>query len=125
MKTSRVIGSSFRAMNRNKLRTFFMMLGTLIGVTALTVVMALGQGTQQAVLTGIQRMFSGSTILLRTGSGMMNGGPYGSGPETTLVVEHSRRHQPPRELGPLRLAWSRRYGDTQVSFYRAGSGGAR
>jgi len=87
MKTSRVIGSSLRTMNRNKLRTFFMMLGTLIGVTALTVVMALGQGTQDAVLTGIQRMFSGSTILLNAGSGMMDGGPHGAGPETTLVPE--------------------------------------
>jgi ABC-type lipoprotein release transport system permease subunit len=87
MKTSRVIGSSLRAMNRNKLRTFFMMLGTLIGVTALTVVMALGQGTQDAVLTGIQRMFSGSTILLNSGSGMREGGPHGAGPETTLVPE--------------------------------------
>lgn len=85
MKTSRVIGSSLRAMNRNKLRTFFMMLGTLIGVTALTVVMALAQGTQDQVLHGIERMFSGSTILLNAGSGMMEGGPHGAGPATTLV----------------------------------------
>ena len=85
MKTGRVIGSSLRAMNRNKLRTFFMMLGTLIGVTALTVVMALGQGTQNAVLEGFQRMFSGSTILLNAGSGMMEDGPHGPGPATTLV----------------------------------------
>ncbi len=85
MKTSRVIGSSLRSMNRNKLRTFFMMLGTLIGVTALTVVMALGQATQGEVLHGIERMFSGSTILLNAGSGMMEGGPHGPGPATTLV----------------------------------------
>ena len=87
MKTSRVIGSSLRAMNRNRLRTFFMMLGTLIGVTALTVVMALGQGTRDAVLHGIERMFSGSTILLNAGSGMMEGGPHGPGPATTLVPD--------------------------------------
>jgi putative ABC transport system permease protein len=72
-------------MNRNKLRTFFMMLGTLIGVTALTVVMALGQGTQDEVLHGIERMFSGSTILLNAGSGMMEDGPHGAGPATTLI----------------------------------------
>ena len=65
MKTSRVIGSSLRALSRHKLRTFFMMLGTLIGVTALTVVVALGQGTQQAVLDHFQRMFSGSRIRLQ------------------------------------------------------------
>jgi putative ABC transport system permease protein len=85
MKTSRVISSSLRAMNRNKLRTFFMMLGTLIGVTALTVVMALGRGTQDAVMSQIERFFSGSSIILNAGSGMMGGGPHASGPTTTLV----------------------------------------
>jgi 16S rRNA (guanine966-N2)-methyltransferase len=39
-------------------------------------------------------------------------------PGATLVVEHSRRRQPPEELGPMRAAWSRRYGDTQVTIYR-------
>jgi len=40
------------------------------------------------------------------------------GPETTLVLEHSSRREPPTELGPLPLAWCRRYGDTQVAIYR-------
>jgi 16S rRNA (guanine966-N2)-methyltransferase len=40
------------------------------------------------------------------------------GTETMLVLEHSARREPPPELGPLPLAWSRRYGDTQVSIYR-------
>jgi putative ABC transport system permease protein len=87
MKTSRVISSSLRMMSRNKLRTSFMMLGTVIGVTALTVVMALGRGTQDAVLSQIERMFSGSAIILFAGSGMIGGGPQGSGPPTTLVPE--------------------------------------
>jgi 16S rRNA (guanine966-N2)-methyltransferase len=38
--------------------------------------------------------------------------------ETTLVLEHSARREPPEQLGPLPLAWTRRYGDTQVSVYR-------
>ncbi len=87
MKTSRVIGSTMRMMNRNKLRTFFMMLGTVIGVTALTVVMVMGRGTQDEVLRGIQRMFSGSAIFLMAGSGMLERGPHGSGPATTLVPD--------------------------------------
>ena len=87
MKTSRVISSSLRMMSRNKLRTFFMMLGTVIGVTALTVVMALGRGTQDAVMSRMERMFSGSAIILFAGSGMIGGGPQGSGPTTTLVPE--------------------------------------
>jgi len=40
------------------------------------------------------------------------------GPGATLVLEHSRRRQAPEEFGALKLAWSRRYGDTQVSIYR-------
>jgi len=40
------------------------------------------------------------------------------GPGATLVLEHSRRRQAPEELGALKLVWSRRYGDTQVSIYR-------
>ncbi len=87
MKTSRLIGSSLRAMSRSKLRTFFMMLGTLIGVTALTVVMALGRGTQAGLMRSIERLFSGSTILLNAGSGMRPGGPHGSGPTTTLLPD--------------------------------------
>lgn len=39
-------------------------------------------------------------------------------PRTALVLEHSRRREPPAALGSLRLAWSRRYGDTRVSIYR-------
>lgn len=111
MKTTRVIGSSLRAMNRNKLRTFFMMLGTLIGVTALTVVMALGQGTQDEVLHGIERMFSGSTILLNAGSGMVEDGPHGAGPATTLIpadIEAIEAEIPSIEMAdPIQnLGWS-------------------
>jgi putative ABC transport system permease protein len=85
MKTARVIGSSLRAMNRNRLRTFFMMLGTFIGVTSLTVIMAMGRGTQDEVLRHIERMFAGSAVLLNAGSGMREDGPHGPGPATTLV----------------------------------------
>jgi putative ABC transport system permease protein len=69
------------------MRTFFMTLGTLIGVTALTVVVAYGRGTQEAVLENISRMFSGSTIMLSAGGGGMMGGPHSSGPTTTLTLE--------------------------------------
>jgi len=87
MKTRYMIAASFRSMRRNGLRTFFMMVGTLIGVAALTIVMALGRGTQRAVLSGIERMFSGSTILLSAGSGMMGGDPRSGGPTTTLTLD--------------------------------------
>jgi 16S rRNA (guanine966-N2)-methyltransferase len=40
-------------------------------------------------------------------------------PGATLVLEHSSRRAAPETLGPLPLAWRRRYGDTEVSIYRA------
>lgn len=86
MKTRYMMAASVRSMRRNGLRTFFMMVGTLIGVAALTIVMALGRGTERAVLSGIERLFSGSTILLSAGSGMMGGDPRSGGPTTTLTL---------------------------------------
>jgi 16S rRNA (guanine966-N2)-methyltransferase len=38
-------------------------------------------------------------------------------PQATLVLEHSSRDAPPEALGSLQLDWTRRYGDTQVSWY--------
>ena len=84
MKTNRVMSSSLRALKRNKLRTFFMMLGTLIGVTALTVVVALGQGAQQEVLDHFQRMFSGSQIRLQAIAESQHG--VNTSTSTTLTI---------------------------------------
>ncbi|MEX0786090.1 MAG: 16S rRNA (guanine(966)-N(2))-methyltransferase RsmD [Dehalococcoidia bacterium] len=40
------------------------------------------------------------------------------GVASTLVFEHSSRREAPGAIGPLGLAWSRKYGDTQLSIYR-------
>lgn len=47
--------------------------------------------------------------------GIAAAGLLGAG--AILVWEHSSRREAPRELGPLLLVRSRRYGDTQVSMY--------
>jgi putative ABC transport system permease protein len=62
-----------------------MMLGTLIGVTALTVVVAYGRGTEEAVIDNFSRWFGGSTVLLSSGGASM-GGPHGA-PTNTLKLE--------------------------------------
>jgi putative ABC transport system permease protein len=74
-------------MGRHRLRTFFMMLGTFVGVLSLTVVLAIGQGTRDAVMGNMERMFSGNSILLSAGGGGMMGGPGADGPTTTLTEE--------------------------------------
>jgi putative ABC transport system permease protein len=87
MKTQRLIRHGLKDMGRHRLRTFFMMLGTFVGVLALTVVMAIGQGTRDAVMGNMERMFAGNSILLSAGGGGMMGGGGGDGPTTTLTEE--------------------------------------
>lgn len=87
MKTRRVIRYGLRGLGRHRLRTFFMMLGTFVGVLALTLVVAIGQGTRDSVMGNIERMFAGNSILLSAGGGGMMGGPRADGPTTTLVME--------------------------------------
>ncbi len=87
MKTQRIIRYGLRDLGRHRLRTFFMMLGTFVGVLALTLVVAIGQGTRDSVMGNIERMFGGNSILLSAGGGGMMGGPRGAGPTTTLVME--------------------------------------
>ena len=87
MKTQRLIRHGLKDMGRHRLRTFFMMLGTFVGVLALTVVMAIGQGTREAMTENMERMFAGNSILLSAGGGGMMGGPGADGPTTTLTEE--------------------------------------
>ena len=87
MKTQRIIRYGLRDLGRHRLRTFFMMLGTFVGVLALTLVVAIGQGTRDSVMGNIERMFAGNSILLSAGGGGMMGGPRADGPTTTLVIE--------------------------------------
>ena len=87
MKTQRLIRHGLRDMGRHRLRTFFMMLGTFVGVLALTVVMAIGQGTREAMAENMDRMFAGNSIFLSAGGGGMMGGGGASGPTTTLTEE--------------------------------------
>lgn len=87
MKKGRMVRSAVASLGRNKLRTFFMTLGTLIGVTALTVVVAYGQGTRDAVLDNVRRMFGGSSITLMAGGGGTMTAHRARGPTTTLTLD--------------------------------------
>ncbi len=86
MKTSRLVSSCLRMLGRNKLRTSFMMLGTLIGVTALTVVVALGQGTQQEVVSKFRTFFAGSSVMIQAVATSQSG-LHQAGGSTTFTID--------------------------------------
>ena len=73
-------------MARNPLRSLFMTLGTFVGVMALVVLSAMGHGTRHEVQSSMNRVFSGSTIMVTAASGGGARGGAPTGPTTTLTL---------------------------------------
>ena len=84
MSTTRLLQSSLRAMGRHKLRSGFMMLGSFIGVAALTFVLTIGGAAQQKLLTTVGQLFGPSSIIVSSGGGFFMGGPRGEAVRLTL-----------------------------------------
>ncbi|MDE2586437.1 MAG: ABC transporter permease, partial [Betaproteobacteria bacterium] len=80
-----MLGEAWRAMGANRLRTFLTMLGMVIGVGAVVLMMAVGQGAQFAVAQSINSMGSNLFILL-AGSTATSGVRSGSGGAPSLTV---------------------------------------
>ena len=85
MKSVRMARHSLRMMGRYKLRTSFMMLGSVIGIAALTFVISVGQSAQRKILKTVGQMFGDSGIVIHDGGGEMMGGPHGPG--TRLKID--------------------------------------
>ncbi|HMA91187.1 MAG TPA: ABC transporter permease, partial [Polyangiaceae bacterium] len=84
MRNTSIASTCIRMMLRYKLRTFSMLLGSLIGVLALTLVVSTGRGIERKVMQTIQQNFSASTVLISNFSGMLSGGPREQGARLTL-----------------------------------------
>ena len=61
-----------------------MALGSLIGVTALTFVLAVGAGAQRKLLETVRQLFGPSAIVVSSGGGFFLGGPRGQASRLTL-----------------------------------------
>ena len=80
-----LLREAFQAMAANRLRTFLTMLGMVIGVGAVILMLAVGQGAQQQVQASIASMGSNLFIVL-SGSSTSGGIRMGSGAAPTLTV---------------------------------------
>lgn len=63
---------AFRAIANNKFRSFLSMLGIIIGVAAVIVMMAIGQGSKESIRKNISQMGT-NVIMIRPGTDMMGG----------------------------------------------------
>ena len=80
-----LLSQAWGAMGANKLRTFLTMLGMVIGVFAVVLMMAIGQGAQESVKASIESMGSNMFIVL-SGSSTAGGVRMGGGASPTLNV---------------------------------------
>ena len=84
MSAPRVLTSSLRALLRHRLRSVFMMLGSLVGVAALTFVLTIGAAARQKIMNTVRQLFGPSSIIVTSGGGFFMGGPRGEGARLTL-----------------------------------------
>jgi len=68
MRILRIATEGARALSGHKLRTFFMMAGTIVGIAALTVIMAVGAGTEKKVMKRVNA-FGTHAIMITAGGG--------------------------------------------------------
>jgi putative ABC transport system permease protein len=69
MSAARLAGSAWRSLARSKLRSFFMMLGVIVGVAALTALASVGEATRQETMRQFRRMLGTfDTLTVRPGA---------------------------------------------------------
>jgi len=68
MSIHRLTIEGARSLGSHKLRTFFMMAGTVLGIAALTVIMAIGKGTERKIMKRV-RNFGPNAMMLIAGGG--------------------------------------------------------
>ncbi len=86
MIKTRIVKSGFRTAWSHKLRAFFMILSVAVGIGALTVIISLGKGTQEEVMSRIKRLFSANAVLVMSGTGRVEGSQVHATGTTTLKL---------------------------------------
>ncbi len=84
MKTLNILRSAFRALRRNKMRSFLTMLGIIIGVAAVIAMLAIGQGAEYSVKQQISSLGT-NVLIVFPGSQQQGGIRVGAGSMTTLT----------------------------------------
>src|SRR4249920_2765121 len=85
MKTTRLLGIATQSIRKNPLRTLLTMLGIIIGVGAVIVMVAIGQGAKSQIQQRIDNL--GTNMIVITPGALQAGGvSQGAGSSTRLTV---------------------------------------
>lgn len=96
MQTNDLVQSAFQSLARNKSRAVLTVLGIVIGIAAVILMLSIGQGAQQLILSQVADLGS-DQIFVESGAGDTEGGPPSPFVEQTITlddVEAMRRRGP-------------------------------
>ena len=80
---------ALRGLSANKLRSFLTMLGVIIGVGAVIIAIAIGQGSREAVAESIQRLGT-NVMTVFPGRQQRGGVSFGWGSQNTLTLDDAK-----------------------------------
>jgi putative ABC transport system permease protein len=114
---------AWAGLSRNRLRTFLMMAGIIVGITALTIVVSAGLGAQKRVMERVEK-FGLSSLMVSAGGGMERGRTAGMTPAVTLKladavalereVRNVRQAAPYARVSQADVSWSGRSSSAAV-----------
>lgn len=114
MKNSRVLKVAFKGLGKNKLRTFLMMIGIVIGITALTLIVSAGMGAQNRIMERVKK-FGLDSMMVFSGGGREMGQPMSGQPTTSLKLEDAVALK--QEIGAIaEVAPFNRKGQAEVKY---------
>lgn len=86
MIKNRILKSGFKTAWTHKLRAILMILSIVIGIAALTVIVSLGKGTEEKVISQVKKLFSSNTIMVAAGMARMEGTQVTHSPSAGLKI---------------------------------------
>lgn len=86
MKTKRIILNALKSLGKNKLRSFLMMIGIIIGIIALTLIVSVGFGAKDLVMERVSK-FGTESLMIRAGGGVQLSQMNAAQGSTTLNLE--------------------------------------
>lgn len=85
MKKLRTVFIAFTSLGKNKLRSFLMMIGIVIGITAITIIVSMALGSKAQIMERVER-FGFDTLMIR-GQGARTHGTRGGGMRSSLKLD--------------------------------------
>ncbi len=89
MKVLNILVSAFRALQRNKMRSFLTMLGIIIGVAAVIAMLAIGQGAEYSVKEQIAALGT-NVLMVFPGAQRQGGVRFAAGSAVTLTEDDAK-----------------------------------